>query len=52
MSPPGERLGLPTASRLILRAARQVSLQQRRREISDRDIVEAVAGLVARQRAS
>ncbi len=45
----GRRLGRPTASRLIFSAAGQVAVEQRRRQVADGDVVEAVAGLVGRQ---
>ena len=46
VSPPGERLGRPTARRLIFSRRRDVAVQQRRREIADRHVVEAVARFV------
>ena len=49
VSPPGERLGAADGQPADLLCRRQVSLQQGRREIADRHVVETVARLIARQ---
>ena len=49
VSPPGERLGASDREAADLLRGRHVAIQQRRREIADRHVVEAVAGFVGRQ---
>ena len=49
MSPPGERLGRADREPADLLRRRDVAVEQRRREVADRHVVEAVAGLVGRQ---
>ena len=49
VSPPGERVGLPDRQPADLLRRRQISFEQRRRQIAHRHVVEAVARLVAGQ---
>ena len=49
VSPPGDRPGLPDGQAADLLRRGDVAVQERRREVAHRHVVEPVAGLVARQ---